>query len=445
METIGEIVISQSLLNKLGLPPQSQIRVRVGNKAVFAKLTVQQRTGNTYLLSPSLIKALHLKKRKPLRIRYHKEENTIHIGPTIGIFTTHLPSQGIFEPTSLQAELIYLSNVAKSLPGQIFIFTSGSVDWKTNTVRGYTYKPVSGSRGVWVASTYPLPDVVYDRITTRRGEARMNIKKTKNRLLELPYTKYFNPSFLNKWEVHQMLETNPLLHEYLPETRELNLENLTELLMKYRTVFIKPSDGSLGMKIIKAHINQNRQIDYIVYRGGIFRRAAKNPEELLRQTSRLRQGKPYIVQQGLELARYRRHSFDIRIIYQKNSQGDWQISKKLARIAPGGSSISNLSSGGKVVRSRIVLKYLLRKDQKINTCNEEIRKLCYLAASTLEKSSKKNFGELGLDIGIDRKGHPWLIEVNSKPRKTTETVFSQAIMRNTFKRPLEYAIHLAGF
>ena len=55
------------------------------------------------------------------------------------------------------------------------------------------------------------------------------------------------------------------------------------------------------------------------------------------------------------------------------------------------------------------------------------------------------FGEFGLDLGLDKNGDIWLIEVNSKPRKTTVTEMSKIIMRNAFKRPLEYSIYLAGF
>lgn len=77
--------------------------------------------------------------------------------------------------------------------------------------------------------------------------------------------------------------------------------------------------------------------------------------------------------------------------------------------------------------------------------NLQIKQLCQQVAETLEKASRANYGELGLDIGLDKNGSPWLIEVNSKPRKTTESEVSQVIVKNTFRRPLEYSAYLAGF
>jgi D-alanine-D-alanine ligase-like ATP-grasp enzyme len=104
-----------------------------------------------------------------------------------------------------------------------------------------------------------------------------------------------------------------------------------------------------------------------------------------------------------------------------------------------------LSSGGRAEKSDIVFKDIYKDQKIIDTKNSQMRNLCQMVASTLEKPSKLIYGELGLDIGLDETGHPWLIEVNSKPRKSTQTNFSPKIVRNSFKRPLEYAIFLAGF
>ncbi len=445
METTGRIYVSSALINKLEVPSQPVIQVRAGNIVATAKLLIKTSSRKTYLLSPRLAKALFIQKHRRLQIRYDKEKNMLHLGPIIGILTNFLPNKKEFSPKSLQAELIFLINIGKTLPAQVFIFTPQSINWANNTTRGYIYKQLSPDKGIWVPSIYPLPDVVYDRISNRSSESKKINRNTKKKLMELPYIKYFNPFFLNKWKVHQMLITEPRLHAHLPETRQLNIKNLNEMLAKYRTLYLKPGNGSLGKGIIKVDRAENGVLHYTIYKTGKVRGRANDVQEFWQKTKTYRKSRSYIVQQGIDFATYKGSNFDIRIIYQKNAQGEWQISKKFARIASRGSSISNLSSGGRAEKNTKVFRYLYKKQGLIEEINAQIKELCRTVALTLEKNSQAIFGELGLDIGMDEKGKPWLIEVNSKPRKTTETEFSQAIVRNTFKRPLQYAIHLAGF
>lgn len=446
MKTAGRISISRTLVQKLGIVVEPLITVRVGGLMVKSRLQIQDTGRGNYMLSPELIQALHIKKSKGLKVRYQAEGKILHLGPTIGIMATYIPGSNREEvdPRSLQAELIYLSIVSKSFPGQVYVFTPSSINWANNTCRGYVYHQFSATRGRWESALYPIPDVVYDRIHSRSAEARNNVKYAKTRLMQMPYLNYFNPHYLNKWNVHQIMTTNPMLIDYLPETRELNHDNLEEMLRKYHVLFIKPSNGSLGKGIIKVTSTRG-QLNYVIYRSKRVRGQAHNAIELMNKTKKFRDNRHYIVQQGLELVKYRGATFDLRIIYQKNGRGEWQISKKFCRIAPRGSSISNLSSGGRVEKSMKVLTYIFKKSDVIDSKNEQIRLLCKMVASTLETDSNSTFGELGMDIGIDRSGRLYLIEVNSKPRKTTETVFSPGIVRNTFKRPLAYASYLAGF
>ncbi len=442
-----EICISEQLLNKYFIPRINTIKVRVGGITFESRLKVKEKqTG--YQLSTSLAQAMHLKSGKKLRLRYDREENTIHLGPVIGILATALPnraSQAELDPTSLQAELTYLSHIGRTIAGMVYVFLPSSVNWSSKSVKGYNYRFITADHGVWESSTYPLPDAVYNRISSRKSEIRNEVQSTLQMLKELPYTKVFNPSYLNKWQVYKTLSPNVLVKPHLPETRKLSEESLEEMLIKHRVLYLKPSNGSLGIGIIKVKKQAGDNLKFTVYSRSRINGSTENAAQLMKRTGIYRKEKPYIVQQGLDLARYHGSVFDIRIIYQKNGRGEWQIGKKFARIAPGRSSISNLSRGGRVATSRSLFKTLYKKKSLIEEMNARIKELCQRVAVTLDIESNGAFGELGLDIGIDKKGWPWLIEVNSKPRKTTETEASQVIMRNSFKRPLEYGSYLAGF
>jgi hypothetical protein len=179
MDLNGKLYLTDTLLKKINMPISSQIKVRIGVKEVMSSLVIRNSNEINFVLSPELAKALSFYNRKRLQIRYDKENNLVHIGPTIGILTAFLPNQPEFNPTSIQAELIFLSKLGAKLPAQFYIFTPSSINWESNTVKGFIYRLLDNQQGVWLSSIYPLPDVVYDRISTRKGEAQARIRKTK--------------------------------------------------------------------------------------------------------------------------------------------------------------------------------------------------------------------------------------------------------------------------
>ncbi|HEX3011942.1 MAG TPA: YheC/YheD family protein [Syntrophomonadaceae bacterium] len=445
MTAQGVIYLSSALALSLGLPLKPRVNIRAGNIVTTARILIRPGEKTKYRLSPELNHALCLNKAEKYQLRYDAAADMLHIGPIIGIFSSFLPNRPEYAADSVQAELIFLCGLNRTLPAHIFVFTPFDIDWDRNTVRGYTYHQAPVGNGFWISSLYPLPDVVYDRVASRAIESRAIVKSTKKRLRSLPYLKYFNPAFLNKWRVYQLLASNIQLCPYLPETRYLNPVNLAVMLEKYDTLFLKPSNGSLGRGIIRV-TKSERRLKFTVYKRYTIRGIVNDYKELLSKTRQYRERKPYIVQEGIKLIPYNKAPFDIRIIYQKNGQGEWQVTKKFVRVAPQGSNISNLSSGGRAEKLDQVFRTLYNGNTSaIEAQNRHINTICQMVATTLETASNSIYGELGLDIGIDQDNIPRLIEVNSKPRKSTQTNFSKGIVRNSFRRPMEYAIYLAGF
>lgn len=440
----GKIYISAKQAEKISINEDTTVKVRAGGKIVTSRLVISPQLESNYMLSPELKRALNIDKKRNLRIRYDSAAHMFQVGPIIGILSSFLPNRQEYDKKSVQAELIFLSNISKKLPAYIYIFTPGGINWRNNTVRGYKYQQITAQSGRWIPSICPLPDVVYDRIASRRTENRKSIRLLKKRLKALPYLKYFNPSYLDKWSVYQILSQNPDLVPFLPETQFLNTDNLQSMLVKYKTLYVKPSHGTKGVGIIKIE-QRNHKLFYTVYKNGRTHGKADSAQEFMKKTRAAREKKPYIVQEGIPLATYKGSPFDIRIIYQKDGTGEWIITKKFVRVAPHGSSIANLSRGGQAELSKKVFNRVFQNQDIIDDKNTEIRQLCHLIATTLESRSSEIYGELGLDLGLDKQGNIWLIEVNSKPRKTTRTDNSMGIVRNTFRRPLEYAIYLSGF
>lgn len=86
----------------------------------------------------------------------------------------------------------------------------------------------------------------------------------------------------------------------------------------------------------------------------------------------------------------------------------------------------------------------LPKVEQRNRAKAQIRRLSRQVVDALEQGSGRTFGELGIDLGLDTSGKVWIIEVNSKPRKTPTTEKGrQDLVDLSFERPMRYAIYLA--
>ena len=56
-----------------------------------------------------------------------------------------------------------------------------------------------------------------------------------------------------------------------------------------------------------------------------------------------------------------------------------------------------------------------------------------------------SFGELGIDIGVDRHFHPWFIECNAQSAKVSlMNAYGGAALLKAYTNPLEYALKIAA-
>lgn len=171
-----EIYLSRKLMEQNNIPPLDMIEVRTGSIVVWSRVRTRENSEG-FAISPDLARALSLKGSGKLRLRYEPEENRIHLGPVIGILAAALPNRSRLddmEPTSLQAELIYLSRIGKGMRALVYIFLPSGINWNDKTVKGYNYR----DRGGWESSQYPLPDVVYNRIASRKSEIKESVQST---------------------------------------------------------------------------------------------------------------------------------------------------------------------------------------------------------------------------------------------------------------------------
>lgn len=432
------ITLPHKLGSSLSLADGDCVTLRAGQRtASDVRVTVRQELSHeTVGVSASLALALSL----PLPLRLHlqqKSDGTLRLGPFIGILAlaTRSRSERFMSQTPYFAALIRMGR-RLSLP--TFVFTPGGIDWQRRRVYAWSVR-----RGGWYRLHVPLPDVVYDRVQTRRLDLLPSTVEAKRRLKEETDAKIFNTGFLDKWETHRALESAET-QQFLPETRLLShRQDLHQFTKRYRTVYVKPAGGSLGQGIYVLQRRRQRRFHVIHYGTQRVRRFRnlRSVSPIWNRLRRLKERRRYVVQQGLQFARYRGCRFDLRLLAQKGLDNKWQITAMYARVAPPGSLRANLDAGGRAVRSSRVLRRIFGRSS--TRVSQRIVQAGLAVAGAMEARSAGPLGELGIDIGVDRAGRPWIIEANSKPLRQMEGPPRR--LARTLRRPLRYAQHLAGF
>lgn len=430
----GAIGISEALRKELGLPDGlKEVAVRAGGCQVEATIVPYPRRGRIGL-DPALAERLHLTLPVGLRAVYDGERKTLRIGPIVAVFAmAKKKSRSLFGVRT--ADMRQLVLYGGRLGVLAFVVTPEGVKAGVDHLEGYA---VSGKR--WRKRKFPLPDVVYDRVQSRSWERRPSAQRAKALFLSRSDIAYFNEGFFDKWSIYDRLRSSDAMERYLPTTRQLTgPESLRAFVSDHRSVYLKPTEGSQGKGIVRVR----RIPGGYEWRRGSRRRQVRTFEALYRGVARIQRGKRYIMQPDLNLATYGGAPFDVRILMQKDGSGVWKRTKIYARIAPKGRITSNLSRGGTPKGLGAVLRGRFGKRRAA------VRRRIHAASSVIVKALEKivegPLGEVGLDLGLDRKGHVWLIEVNSKPFRKVVDAGPKRAVRLSFQRPMAYARYLAGF
>ena len=431
------ILISENLREKLGLPPDFVGPVRVGGRSRVARVFSNGRS-DTIVISPRLAEELLLPLPKTLWIRFEPGKGHLRIGPVVAILAVKRRNAGprsarLFGVRNL--DIRHLMHHANRLGHLAFVVSPEGVEPGRDWISGYV---ISGKR--WATVKYPIPDVVYDRIQARSWERRPKAQQAKQFFRSLPDVKCFNEGFFDKWALYQRMSAHEDLAAYLPTTRQLTgPASLKSFLDEHSSTFLKPTEGSQGKGILR--VRKVRGM-YEWRRGGRTHRTARF-DSLYQGVARIQRRKRYIMQPDLHLATLRGSPFDIRILMQKDGSGEWQRTKIYARVAAKGRLTSNLSRGG----SSFFLGSVLRA--RFGKARRRLRAKIDEAAKTIVHALDEVFdtplGELGLDLGIDRRGRIWLIEVNAKPFRKVYDAGPRRGVFLSFHRPMAYARHLAGF
>lgn len=406
------IQLSSKLSQQLQLNNTKTITISLGKTAVTANIQIRDMAAHKLLVSDNIFRKFSLPlNRYKFQAFYQEKTHTLLLGPVIGL-VTDFPVKEHEEPNfrSIHAFCEELHRGTQERGGLLYVYRH---DQFPN--QGYYFND-----DTWVPAALPLPDVIYNRIHSRKLEYSPSFKRFRSQLEQLGIP-LFNDRFLSKWDVYQLVSNDDQLISRLPETKIFSKENLYDFVQTYETVFLKPVHGSQGRNIIKI----TRESAELFSLKSSLSHWEKNPEKLFQLSELypfvqpLLRGRIYVIQQGIPFLTYETRAVDFRVLCHKNSNHHWGITSIIARIGGNEEFVSNLARGGSSMKPLTVLQAGLTKKGAYEAL-AQIKALSLAIAEAVSISEPGITGELGIDIGVDLDGTPWLIEVNSKPSKGFE-------------------------
>ena len=322
--------------------------------------------------------------------------------PLIGIITAQKGNGAIAGNSrlfkSLQQKLI-------SSGGISFVFTVEGIH--ENEIDGFVF---SVRKNSWMKSQFPFPDVVYNRIPDRTVEQSEAVQNFFSRLKEkgIPF---FNPCFIDKYELYQCFQHDSIISKFLPKTSLIeNKQNLLKLLETHSSIYLKPCNSSKGNGIYRlaqspslSLTGRKQQILYESY------------EQFWQEWGEKLLRKRYIAQEDIQSEQYNGKRFDFRIL--AHASGTHYVLTGIGiRQSQKQDITTHIPSGGRLVPYQLL--QTASHDQFIQTIIPPIGK-------TLSERYGF-FGEFSIDAAVSKTGQYYIYEVNSKPMSFDEPEIESA-------------------
>ncbi|WLR42802.1 YheC/YheD family protein [Bacillus carboniphilus] len=212
-------------------------------------------------------------------------------------------------------------------------------DVTVNGIYGLYYDPTENK---WTTYFFVNPIVIYNRIPSREEEQEtyhhQNYTLLKNK--DVPI---INPCFFNKWKIDQMLRKQKNIEKILPDTIFLDHESsLFSFLDKYRSIYVKPVDGSQGDHIFS--IIKERTSFLLI--DSLGQTQTLSFQQLNRYISNLIKQQSFICQETVPCKKHKEEKLDLRTLVHLSSNNQYKLTGIGFRQSTNRSITTHVMKGG---------------------------------------------------------------------------------------------------
>jgi hypothetical protein len=336
------------------------------------------------------------------------------------------------------AKLRKMNQIAKT---NLYFFSDKDVIFEQKLVMETYYDT---KKKQWARAPFPFPDVYYNRRSSRLNKENM-VHEIRSTFEKMGIPSINTQHYFNKWHVYQQLRQYKGLQPHLPETRLYkNSSDLKGMFKKSSRLFLKSLDSNNGVGIISVTKKNSTRYEYAHFANSSLKTVTvENFKDLIKEIKSFYKGKPFLIQKAIDIIQFNNRTADIRSEVQRNGQGELEYVAHSIRLGVTRAPITNTRTQSTVYPFDSFFKNKMSyTDNETKKLKEQLEKLLLNIYEKIELSYGA-FGEIGIDIGIDKAGYLWFIECNAKPGKNTLWVHDDETIDRAFLNPLEYAKFLA--
>ncbi len=323
----------------------------------------------------------------------------------------------------------------KEVNNILYFFSLRGVNLKERKITGYYWHKTK-----WLKRDFTLPDILYIKCKiegryTKTFSALCNIVTRNNGELITHYR-------FNKWRLYQIMSKDPVMKSYLPVTRTVRQpDDIKKMLQRYKVVYLKSHIGRKGENVLRVGVLPNGGYQYSYYRNEqLTYKSVSSFQALLNVINKFFRGKNFLIQQGIELLKFKNKLMDMRAELQRSGDGSLDIVGISVRYGKPGSPIT--SHGDAFRFDDFFVKNMGYSKRQLETFRSTVQEFLFSVYEYIDKNYGE-YAEMGIDFAIDSNKKIWFIEANSQSTKVSlNKAYGKEVLYRYYKNILEYAKYL---